>query len=455
MQFKGPGRLQGNQPPPPLVLRVIFTRDEAGFLFGFDGVLIGQLCQQTGAEIIMNSGECSDYVAQFSGTVDKIFQAFSLVCRKVWEFWTNVVGAVDRPLTLRLAVAGNQCGSIIGRHGTKINELRDLTGANISVSPESLPNSTERPVEITGNGESCLQCTFQICKILQEYSSKPDTIPYVPVPWDAGMPVNRPSEREVGDSNMKPVFLCGDRAYVIDGNVARLAPSDMLRKELSKSTLGGHVAEIMTHGLTPNQHTPEHMSPLALITAISNSNRNIGQTTQTSREMWVSAELMVGMLRKNHGTILEEIQRMSGAKVHIANEDEISASGEVLVTVTGTEDSVLLAQFLVQSNIDLVAKGTQDASQYDNLVQAGFINQPQVWLPGQGNGTAPQNAFANRGGMFPNGRGTGGYYQQNEQRGAFHGPTGNYGNGQLPGHEQNNFRGGPRGRGPMRGGLRG
>jgi hypothetical protein len=474
MQLKGPGGYPGGQ--PTLVLRLLFSRDEAGFLFGFDGVLLEQLCQQTGAEIHMNSGECPDYVVQLSGAMDTIFQAFSLICRKLWEFWTNVMGATDRPLTVRLAVAGNQCGSIIGRHGTKINEIRDLTGANVVVSQETLPNSTERPVEIIGNGENCLQCTFHLCKVLQENPPKPDTIPYVPVPWDGGgMHLNnREGERDVHDSNMKPVFLCGDRAYVIDGNVARLAPPEMLRKELSKSTLGGHVAEIMAQGLTPNQQTPEHMNPMALIAAISNSNRSTGQRTQTSREMWVSAELMVSVLRKNHGAILEEIQRMSGAQVHIAGEDEITPSGEVLVTVSGTEDSVLLAQFLVQSNLDLASKEMQNGGPFDNMNQMGFVGQPAPvvpgWPPSDGNGIVPPNNFANRGGIFPNSRGGyengrgGGYggdprsefvgnYPPNDRRG-FHGPPGNYPNDQGP--VQDNFRGGMRGRGgPMRGNLRG
>jgi hypothetical protein len=33
-------------PAPPLELKLIFNRDEVAFLFGFDGVLVAQLCQQ-------------------------------------------------------------------------------------------------------------------------------------------------------------------------------------------------------------------------------------------------------------------------------------------------------------------------------------------------------------------------------------------------------------------------
>ena len=45
------------------------------------------------------------------------------------------------------------------------------------------------------------------------------------------------------DNNWRPVFLCGDKAYVIEGNIARPAPPELLRQELAKTPLGGDVAE--------------------------------------------------------------------------------------------------------------------------------------------------------------------------------------------------------------------
>jgi len=51
-------------------------------------------------------------------------------------FLTSVAGGPghDLPLTLRLAVPASQCGSIIGKQGAKVKEIRDLTGAVIQVN---------------------------------------------------------------------------------------------------------------------------------------------------------------------------------------------------------------------------------------------------------------------------------------------------------------------------------
>ena len=50
---------------------------------------------------------------------------------------------------------------------------------------------------------------------------------------------------------------------------------------------------------------------------------------------------------------------MPSTQVHISTEEEQTAEGERTVTLTGTPESVLLAQFLVQSNIDLFKKDHQ------------------------------------------------------------------------------------------------
>ena len=130
------GTSQQERPPPVIDLKVILSKDEVAYVFGFDGVLIAQLRQQTGANVGITQGESHEYVLCIGGSIEIIFKAFSLVCRKLWDFLTSVAGGPghDLPLTLRLAVPASQCGSIIGKQGAKVKEIRDLTGAVIQVS---------------------------------------------------------------------------------------------------------------------------------------------------------------------------------------------------------------------------------------------------------------------------------------------------------------------------------
>ena len=119
----------------------------------------------------------------------------------------------------------------------------------IKVSQESFPDSTEREVEIKGNGEACLQSTYHICVVMQETPLRGEVIPYIPGNVNQrnngfGMSnANQSVPNAPPDNNWRPVFLCGDKAYVIEGNVARPAPPELLRHELAKTPLGGDVAE--------------------------------------------------------------------------------------------------------------------------------------------------------------------------------------------------------------------
>lgn len=74
------------------------------------------------------------------------------------------------PITLRLIVPASQCGSLIGKAGSKIKEIREITGASIQVASEMLPNSTERAVTVSGTSDAITQCIYNICCVMLEVS---------------------------------------------------------------------------------------------------------------------------------------------------------------------------------------------------------------------------------------------------------------------------------------------
>lgn len=58
-----------------------------------------------------------------------------------------------------------------GKGGSKIKEIREVTGCSIQVASEMLPNSTERAVTLTGTSDAITQCIHQICCVMLEVSS--------------------------------------------------------------------------------------------------------------------------------------------------------------------------------------------------------------------------------------------------------------------------------------------
>lgn len=91
-------------------------------------------------------------------------------CSQFQDINSGGSGVPRPPITLRLIVPASQCGSLIGKGGSKIKEIREVTGASIQVASEMLPNSTERAVTISGTGEAITQCIYHICTVMLEVS---------------------------------------------------------------------------------------------------------------------------------------------------------------------------------------------------------------------------------------------------------------------------------------------
>merc|ERR1719150_1005423 len=324
-----------------VTLRLLISQEEVQYLFGTDETLLQLLRQQTGAQISMTDPGAHERVLTIIGGLDIIFKAFSLVCRKLWEF---VMGLSDptqpRPLILRLCVPAAQCGSIIGKQGAKIKEIRDITGAQINVSQESLPDSNERTVEIIGSGESCLSTCYQVCSIMLETPVKSEVIYYSP----------KPLLQDV----WRPLVLTRDRqAFVIEQGMAVPAPPHVIRTAFAETPLGPMAAIIPNFG-EEGDSVPEYMNPVALMVAISSSQSDKltgGGGQEITKEMMISNDVAGSVIGKS-GSKVAEIRKISGAQVHISTEDEVTSEGERVVSMTGTKESVLLAQFLVQSNIE-------------------------------------------------------------------------------------------------------
>merc|ERR550532_538874 len=234
----------------------------------------------------------------------------------------------------------------------------------------------------------------------------------------------------------RPVFLCGDKAFIIDGPMARPAPPELLRRELAKTPLGGEVAESLA-----NNKMPDHMNPLALMAAISKSQQNGGQNQQpqTSREMTVNSEMINIMMAQSQGQKIEEIRRMSGAQIHISDQQGGPGSnpGDQLITLSGSEESILLAQFLIQANVDTIIKERREAkSQFPP--PSGPAGVPGGPPPG------PGHSMGGRGGSIPMQQGPPPQMHQNHQNNLH--PTNQFDPSimqqNFQDEKQNNFQGG-------------
>ncbi|NXC78129.1 PCBP2 protein, partial [Anhinga anhinga] len=308
---------------------------------------VKKMREESGARINISEGNCPERIITLAGPTNAIFKAFAMIIDKLEEdissSMTNSTAASRPPVTLRLVVPASQCGSLIGKGGCKIKEIRESTGAQVQVAGDMLPNSTERAITIAGIPQSIIECVKQICVVMLESPPKGVTIPYRP----------KPSSSPVifAGGQVRPL-LCswGCGAYTIQGQYA--IPQPDLTKLHQLAMQQSHFP--MSHGNTGfsgiESSSPEVKGYWAGLDASAQT---------TSHELTIPNDL-IGCIIGRQGAKINEIRQMSGAQIKIAN--PVEGSTDRQVTITGSAASISLAQYLINVSLESAKPSSQAAS---------------------------------------------------------------------------------------------
>ncbi|XP_011913578.1 PREDICTED: poly(rC)-binding protein 2-like isoform X3 [Cercocebus atys] len=294
-----------------LTIRLLMHGKEVGSIIGKKGESVKKMREESGARINISEGNCPERIITLAGPTNAIFKAFAMIIDKLEEdissSMTNSSAASRPPVTLRLVVPASQCGSLIGKGGCKIKEIRESTGAQVQVAGDMLPNSTEQAITIAGIPQSIIECVKQICVVmletLSQFPPKGVTIPY----------------RAMLSSS--PVIFAG-------GQLTKLHQLAMQQSHFP-----------MTHGNTGfsgiESSSPEVKGYWAGLDA---------STQTTSHELTIPNDL-IGCIIGRQGAKINEIRQTFGAQIKIAN--PVEGSTDRKVTITGSAASISLVQYLI------------------------------------------------------------------------------------------------------------
>ncbi|XP_056145174.1 poly(rC)-binding protein 3 isoform X2 [Lampris incognitus] len=318
-----------------LTIRLLMHGKEVGSIIGKKGETVKKMREESGARINISEGNCPERIVTITGPTDAIFKAFAMIAYKFEEdiinSMSNSPATSKPPVTLRLVVPASQCGSLIGKGGSKIKEMRESTGAQVQVAGDMLPNSTERAVTISGTPEAIIQCVKQICVVMLESPPKGATIPYRPKPAST------------------PVIFSGGQAYTIQGQYAIPHPDQLTKL---------HQLAMQQTPFTPlGQTTPAFPGTYPrcpLDTSFSlqspcSSNSGLDASPPASTHELTIPNDLIGCIIGRQGTKINEIRQMSGAQIKIANAME--GSTERQITITGTPANISLAQYLINARL--------------------------------------------------------------------------------------------------------
>ncbi|KAL4617195.1 poly(rC)-binding protein 3-like [Arapaima gigas] len=313
-------------------------------------------CPNIGARINISEGSCPERIVTITGPTDAIFKAFSMIAVKFEEdinsLMTNSTVTSRPPVTLRLVVPASQCGSLIGKGGSKIKEIRETTGAQVQVAGDMLPNSTERAVTISGTPDAIIQCVKQICIVMLESPPKGATIPYRPKTTSA--PIIFTGGQVRAESILAtagtPAVLTQPQptpTFTLQGQYAIPHPDVILISHPALQLTKLHQLAMQHSPFTPlGQNNPTFPGLDAT-------------TTTSSQELTIPNDL-IGCIIGRQGSKINEIRQMSGAQIKIANATE--GSGERQITITGSPANISVAQYLINASLEMAKVSSQTAA---------------------------------------------------------------------------------------------
>ncbi|XP_042347399.1 poly(rC)-binding protein 2-like isoform X1 [Plectropomus leopardus] len=307
-----------------LTIRLLMHGKEVGSIIGKKGESVKKMREESGARINISEGNCPERIITLAGPTTSIFKAFSMIIEKLEEdistSMTNSTATSKPPVTMRLVVPASQCGSLIGKGGCKIKEIRESAGAQVQVAGDMLPNSTERAITVAGTPQSIIECVKQICVVMLESPPKGVTIPYRPKPSGS------------------PVIFAGGQAYAVQGQHGIPQPDVSEGPSLTK-----------LHQLAMQQ------SPFPIAHSNQGFQAGMDASAQTgSHELTIPNDL-IGCIIGRQGAKINEIRQMSGAQIKIAN--PVEGSTDRTVTITGTHASISLAEYLINARLSSEATG--------------------------------------------------------------------------------------------------
>ncbi|XP_045396801.1 poly(rC)-binding protein 3 isoform X5 [Lemur catta] len=291
-----------------LTIRLLMHGKEVGSIIGKKGETVKKMREESAARINISEGNCPERIVTITGPTDAIFKAFAMIAYKFEEdiinSMSNSPATSKPPVTLRLVVPASQCGSLIGKGGSKIKEIRESTGAQVQVAGDMLPNSTERAVTISGTPDAIIQCVKQICVVMLE-------------------------------------------AYTIQGQYAIPHPDQLTKLHQLAMQQTPFPPLGQTNPAFPGEKLPLHSSEEAQNLMGQSSGLDANPPAST-HELTIPNDL-IGCIIGRQGTKINEIRQMSGAQIKIANATE--GSSERQITITGTPANISLAQYLINARL--------------------------------------------------------------------------------------------------------
>uniref|UniRef100_A0A3P9Q1V5 Heterogeneous nuclear ribonucleoprotein K n=1 Tax=Poecilia reticulata TaxID=8081 RepID=A0A3P9Q1V5_POERE len=362
-------------------LRILLQSKNAGAVIGKGGKNIKALRSDYNASVSVPDSSGPERILSISADIETIGEILLKIIPTLEEY--QQYNGNDFDCELRLLIHQSLAGSIIGVKGAKIKELRENTKTSIKLFQECCPQSTDRVVLVGGKMERVVECIKTMLELISEAPIKGRTQPYDPNFYDetyeyGGFTMmfeeRGGGRRLMGGFPMRGGRSSGDRGYdrMPSSRGARgpLPPSRRDYDDISPrrgpppphpSRVGrgsgrprnmpmGHPYRGGDRRGRPDRYSDNMVSD-PLLNACSSGGRgsynDMGGPVITT-QVTIPKDLAGSIIGKG-GQRIKQIRHESGASIKI--DEPLEGSEDRIITITGTQDQIQNAQYLLQNSV--------------------------------------------------------------------------------------------------------
>lgn len=145
-------------------IRFLISGKDAGALIGKKGQNITFLRQHYDCSVVVSDCAGPERVLSFTIHSSQLEQILASIISYLEENNQNPAS-----IELRLLLHTNYVGSIIGKNGSKLKEIRQRNNTTIKIFPQCCPRSSERVCVVQGKSENVITCIRNILDIVSSH----------------------------------------------------------------------------------------------------------------------------------------------------------------------------------------------------------------------------------------------------------------------------------------------
>jgi len=384
-----------------VTIRLLFKGNQVGTIIGRKGSKITQIREESACEIkVKGNDQDVERIILVAGLPSGVTRALLKIAEFVEaDLNDGLTGRTTKiPVTLNMIVPTSQCGSIIGRQGTRIREIREKTGCNVRIANDLLPNSSEKLITLYGEPRVIESCVEAICLVMIEDKPHGKPNPYTPRTYGPslvfgmeGMPRHNQSTYA---QPQNPFYNAPHISRNINNNIQHYAQATAAPHVQNQWSQNGqnsqnnghahhhtHIPTHIQHQIRPQfQHQPygqfntqpiiPQSDPAAILRDSSldcfKTKLSTTKTPEGATEIRVDND-KIGAIIGRGGSRIAEIRRYSTQDIKIHEKDEASATRRI--TVNGQQDQIDRAIFLLHVCLNVYTKPKEKVGQW-TLLQA-------------------------------------------------------------------------------------